>query len=112
MHPLVDCGVGRRMKPLGAVCLSMTFLSLCGLIVLIHPLPPFSEMKLPFSYGDLNGDGITDRKDAEILEQNFGTHNEVADPNLDTVVDIYDALVLSAHYGQVQFTIEIIFEHS
>jgi hypothetical protein len=49
--------------------------------------------------GDFNGDFIVDGKDALILEQDFGSHNVVADANGDGVVDIFDALAVSRFYG-------------
>jgi hypothetical protein len=58
-------------------------------------------------FGDFNLDSIVDAKDALILEQNFGTHNLVADANNDGVVDILDALAVSRFYGFQLPTIEV-----
>lgn len=55
--------------------------------------------------GDINGDGIIDQKDMDILTSLYGTTstspnwNPRADLNGDGKVDILDASILAGHFG-------------
>jgi hypothetical protein len=55
--------------------------------------------------GDINGDGLIDEADMNILQKSINTHagdanwNQAADLNNDGVVDVLDAIILSNHKG-------------
>jgi hypothetical protein len=57
--------------------------------------------------GDVNGDGIIDMKDVDIMRATFGSTpgspnwNPACDLNGDGVVNIKDATILGTNYGQV-----------
>ena len=95
------------MKALIVVCLGMLILFYSfGLLRIADAdgeviINITADRSVERHFGDFNGDGIVDEKDALILEQSFGTHNVVADANYDGVVDIFDALAVSTFYNQL-----------
>jgi hypothetical protein len=60
---------------------------------------------LPLILGDANWDNTVDEKDAQILAQNWGMHEDAywvqGDFNGDGAVDVMDASILAANWGNV-----------
>ena len=100
------------MKAITVVCLAMLMLFCSfGFFRIAGAGDDFNIIKIPVwgrverHFGDFNSDHLVDAKDALILEQNFGTHNAIADANNDGVVDILDALAVSTLYGRLQLVL-------
>jgi len=99
------------MKALIVVCLGMLIICYSfGLLRIANAggeIIIVDDRSFERHFGDFNGDFMVDEKDVVILEQNFGTHNVIADANGDGFVDIFDALAVSHFYGFQWPTIEV-----
>ena len=65
----------------------------CSVVVMPY-IPPIE--------GDVNGDGVVDMQDLDIIAQNFNTSppaDERADINKDGIVDIYDLVIVGKNFG-------------
>ena len=70
------------------------------------PEVPEADRKALMDMGDVNGDGIIDQKDIDLLKAAFGTvrgdprYNEACDLNHDGVIDYRDIAIASRNYGK------------
>ena len=48
----------------------------------------------------INGDGIVDTKDSDLVVSKFGTNDPDSDVNMDGIVDIYDYNIVVTNFGK------------